>query len=277
MQTLQDPPRRPPRLQHCTGLDDEQLADLTARVNTAIGPWQPATGRRKALGLYMAVVTVLFYLRRNNSQQVEGELFGCSQSTVSRYVTFLEPVIELALAAVAAEARTDRERSTLIVDGFLVPTGNRPGRKDLYSGKRHASGANVQAVADLRGHLVDLGDPLIGSMHDAKALGESGIAKTYATHLDPEGPGLLGDKAYVGTGTITAVKKPDYRPLTPAEGWYNRQINRRRAAVERAIAHTVNWKILDTGYRRPLHRMNRTLRCVLTLEVYRRQGPNPFE
>lgn len=277
MATQQLPRGRPPRFQHCTGLDDEQLSDLVAAVHAVIGPWQKPRGRRRALGLYMAVVVVLFYLRRNNSQAVEAELFGCSQPTVSRYLTVLEQVIGRCLEALEAEAAADRAHSTLIVDGFLVPTGERAQTKGLFSGKRHACGVNVQAVADLRGHLVDFGEPMLGSMHDARAFTESGIAKRYAAHAEPGGPGLIGDKGYVGCGIITPVKKPYYRPLTAAEGWFNRQINRRRSAGERAIAHAVNWKILDTGYRRPLRLLGRTLRCVLGLEIYRRQGFNPFE
>ena len=131
------------------------------------------------------------------------------------------------LEQVEAEAAVDRAGSTLIVDGFLVPTGERAHTKGLFSDKRHACGGNVQAVADLRNHLVDFGEPMHGSMHDARAFGESGIAKRYAAHAEPDGPGLIGDKGYVGCGIITPVKKPDYRPLTAAEGWYNRQINRR--------------------------------------------------
>jgi hypothetical protein len=41
---------------------------------------------------------------------------------------------------------------------------------DLFSGKRHAAGLNVQAVSDLAGL------PVPGARHDSKALAESGIA-----------------------------------------------------------------------------------------------------
>jgi hypothetical protein len=45
------------------------------------GAWQPVKGRRRVLGLYRAVVLTLYLMRRNESQAVAGELFGCSQST----------------------------------------------------------------------------------------------------------------------------------------------------------------------------------------------------
>ena len=51
---------RAPAFRHCTGLDDEELSDLVATVHDLIGSWKPATDRRKALGLFMAIVVVLF-------------------------------------------------------------------------------------------------------------------------------------------------------------------------------------------------------------------------
>lgn len=42
-----------------------------------------------------------------------------------------------------------------------------------------------------------------------------------------------------------------------------------RAAVERTIAHLKNWKILATGYRRPLRKLASCLSAVTALEFYR--------
>jgi hypothetical protein len=80
-------------------------------------------GRRRAVGPYRAVIVVL-YLRHNLSQALLAELFGCSQPTVSRLVGQLLPVITTVLThadQVAAKALC----STVRVDGFLVPTGDR--------------------------------------------------------------------------------------------------------------------------------------------------------
>jgi hypothetical protein len=45
-----------------------------------------------------------------------------------------------------------------------------------------------------------------------------------------------------------------------------------RAAVERAIAHLKNWKILKTGYRRNLADIPRILHTVTKMEIYRASG-----
>lgn len=256
-----------------TGLRTDQVADLASTVFDLLGGvWQPARGRRRVLGLYRAVVLTLFVMRRNESQAVAGELFGCSQSTVSRVVRRLRPLLRQATCDLAGQIRQQAKRSAVLVDGFLAPTGNRAGVADLFSGKRHAAGCNVQAVADLAGRLVDTGLPVPGARHDSKALAESGIAERWASHLQPGGPGMLADLGYLGTGAITGVRKPPKAGLTDVQRACNRTINSARAAVERAIAHLVNWKVLDTGWRGRLTDFPEVLRTVTGLEIYRTRG-----
>jgi DDE superfamily endonuclease/Helix-turn-helix of DDE superfamily endonuclease len=253
-----------------TGLDGEQVAELTTVVFALLGGvWQPVRGRRRVLGLYRAVVLTLYLMRRNESQAVAGELFGCSQSSVSRLVRRLRPLLREATARLAGQVRAQARRSAVLVDGFLAPTGDRAGVADMYSGKRHAAGFNVQAVADLDGRLVDTGLPCPGSRHDSKALAESGIADRWAGHLRPDGPGMLADLGYLGTAAITGTRKPRGRDPTDVQRACNTAINSLRAAVERSIAHLVNWKVLDTGWRGRLTDFPDVLRTVTGLEIYR--------
>jgi hypothetical protein len=105
-------------------------------------------------------VLTLYLMRRNESQAVAGELFGCSQATVSRTVRRPRPLLRQALAAFTGQIRVQAQSSAVLVDGFLAPTGERTGVEGMYSGKRHAAGFNVQAVADLDSRLVDTGLPL---------------------------------------------------------------------------------------------------------------------
>jgi hypothetical protein len=160
-----------------TGLRSDQVAELVTLVFTLLdGAWQPVRGRRRVLGLYRAVVLTLFLMRRNESQAVAGELFGCSQATVSRVTRRLRPLLGRATAELAGKVRTQAQRSAVLVDGFLAPTGERTGvtgmfsgKRHAFSGKRHASGFNVQVVADLDGRLLDTGLPCPGARHDSKA------------------------------------------------------------------------------------------------------------
>jgi hypothetical protein len=159
------------------------------------------------------------------------------------------------------------------VDGFLAPTGN--WRKDtftsgMYSGKRHACGFNIQVVGSWHGTLVLTGKPLPGSMHDAKAWHESGLAEKFAGRLYADGgPGGYGDTAYTGTGLCVPDRKPKGRPLTASARDFNRKGASQRASVERVIAHLQNWRLLATGYRGLLDRFDTFLDAITKLEIYR--------
>ncbi|BCJ56349.1 hypothetical protein Asp14428_78240 [Actinoplanes sp. NBRC 14428] len=264
---------QPPRCQAMTGLRGDQVAELVTVVFSLLGGiWQPVRGRRRVLGLYRAVVLTLFLMRRNESQAVAGELFGCSQATVSRIARRLRPLLGQATAELAGKVRAQAQRSAVLVDGFLAPTGERAAVTGMFSGKRHATGFNVQAVADLDGRLVDTGLPCPGARHDSKALADSGIAQRWAGHLRPGGPGMLADLGYLGTAAITGARKPRGRDLTEVQRACNSTLNRLRAAVERSIAHLVNWKILDTGWRGRLTDFPEVLHTVTGLEIYRIWG-----
>ncbi len=119
---------------------------------------------------------------------------------------------------------------------------------------------------------MDTGLPCPAGRHDSKALADSGIADRWATHLRPGGPGMLADLGYLGTAAITGTRKPAGRELTEVQRACNRSINSARAAVERAIAHLTNWKILDTGWRGRLTEFPDVLRTVTGLEIYRIWG-----
>lgn len=88
-----------------------------------------------------------YLMRRNESRAVAADLFGCSQSSVSRIAALLRPLLRQATADLAGEVRAQAKRSAVLVDGFLARACNRAGVPELYSGKRHAAGFNVQPSA----------------------------------------------------------------------------------------------------------------------------------
>jgi hypothetical protein len=223
------------------GLTSDQVDRLVIDVY-AHGSLDPA--RRRAVGPYRAVLVVLIYLRHNLSQALVAELFGCSQPTVSRLIGRLAPLITTVLTDNAEQVAARELRSTVRVDGFLAPTGDR--RADtyttgMYSGKRHRCGFNVQVVGSWHGTLVLTGKPQLGSMHDAKAWRESGLADRFAGRLHADGgPGGFADTAYTGTGLCVPTRKPKGQDPTQTAREYNRAIASRRASVERVIAHLKN-------------------------------------
>jgi len=163
------PAGRPPRVENMTGLDRDQVDGLVEQL-TASGLWQ--MHRRRALDPHRSVLVVLLYLRHNLSQYLLAELFGCSQPTISRQITLLTPILAKVLEPLAGRVAERELHSTVRVDGFLAPIGDRRHNtysSGMYSGKSHRCGFNVQVVSSWRGRLIMVGDPMPGAMHDARA------------------------------------------------------------------------------------------------------------
>ena len=155
----------------------------------------------------------------------------------------------------------------IIPDGTLIPTGNRAAHRELYSGKRHRSGAAVQILSGTDGHLRHVGEPIPGSIHDVRAFRETGLADVLAEHMDNNL--VIADMGYCAEPVVTPVRKPPKGELSPAQVDANKHLSGIRSAVERCIAHLKNWKILATGYRRPLRKLAICLAAVAALEFYR--------
>jgi hypothetical protein len=82
-----------------------QMQELVARVAVALpAPWNKKIGRPKVCGLYRAVEIACMYLRHNGTEEFLGDLRGVSQSTVSRIVTTLVPVVKTVLAEFVPDA-----------------------------------------------------------------------------------------------------------------------------------------------------------------------------
>lgn len=83
---------------------------------------------------------------------------------MSRLIGRLAPVITNVLTDNAERVAAQQLRSTVRVDGFLVPIGDRrqgTNTSGMYSGKRHRCGFNIQVVGSAYGRLV------LGRLRDA--------------------------------------------------------------------------------------------------------------
>jgi hypothetical protein len=214
------------------------------------------------LGLFDSVVVTLTYLRRNRAQAELAEAFGVSQSTISRAVTALTPVLGRMLIDYVPVAEDLDVRTQYIVDGTLLPCWSWHGQRQLYSGKHKTTGLNVQVACDLYGRLAWISDPVDGCRHDSAALALSGVVDT----LDPEN--WIGDKGYVGNDMITPIKKPSYRDLLDWEKEFNTAVNKIRYLIEQTIANLKTWRILHTDYRRPLATFTTTISTAIALHFY---------
>jgi hypothetical protein len=101
------------------------MQELIWRVKEALRePWNKPTGKPKSLGLYQAVEVTCMYLRQNATQEFIGDMRDTSQSTISRYVAVLMPVVKAVLEEFVPSAEEAIEivrGRVVLVDGTLAP------------------------------------------------------------------------------------------------------------------------------------------------------------
>jgi hypothetical protein len=215
------------------------------------------------LGLFKSVVITLTYLRRNRVQTELAETYGVSQPTISRAISRMTPLLGRVLADYVPVAEDLDGTRQYIVDGTLLPCWSWAERPDLYSGKHHTTGMNVQVACTLSGELAWISDPIPGSRHDTYCLNESGVLLT----LDPGD--WMGDKGYIGNDMITPIRKPACRDLVDWEKEFNTQVNKIRYIIEQTIANFKTWRIIHTDYRRPITTFTATISTVIALHFYK--------
>jgi Helix-turn-helix of DDE superfamily endonuclease len=127
------------RFDRISGLDVEQLNELEQRVSELLNkPWDQDTGRPRELTLHEALVVTSGYMRHNIIEQVWAEIFDVDQSTISRYITFLTPLVDQATAEFrpSAEDAAEATRGAVaLVDGTLWPCWSWAGERALWAGK----------------------------------------------------------------------------------------------------------------------------------------------
>jgi DDE superfamily endonuclease/Helix-turn-helix of DDE superfamily endonuclease len=252
-----------------SGLDDKQLDELEARVAELLDePWNKEQGRPRGLTLREALTVTCGYLRQNIIEDVWADIFDIDQSTISRCITFLTPVVEAATEEdrpteqAAAEATRD---AVALVDGTLWPCWSWNGHEDLWAGKYKTTGHGSLVITTLLGRVTFVSEPVPGHRHDMAKLKGSAVERILRGAAS-----VIGDKGFIGTGYITTPRrKPTQRDLLEWEREWNRQVSSHRAPVERAVANLKTWRILFTDYRRPLKTFTSSFRAATGLFFFR--------
>jgi hypothetical protein len=252
-----------------SGLSGEQLDDLVARVENFLeDPWDKENGRPKSLCLRDAVIVTCGYMRNNITEEVWAEIFGVSQSCISRYIKCLTPLICDAMDAFrprAEDAAEATQGAIALVDGVLWPCWSWSGAKDLWAGKYKTTGHGSLIITNYDGDILYVSDPVTGNRHDMGKLSDS----ESETILKAAG-GVFGDKGFIGTDYITTpVRKPKHRELYIREKEYNAEVSSHRAPVERAVAQLKTWRILFTDYRRPLETFRDSFKAAIGLYFFK--------
>jgi hypothetical protein len=257
------------RFERMSGLDEEQLSELESRAAGLLEePWDKGTGRPRELTFREALVVTCGYMRQNIVEEVWAGIFGVDQSTISRYITFLTPIVEKATeqdrpaAEDAAEATRD---AIALVDGTLWPCWPWDGESTLWSGKYKTTGHGSLIVANLQGRVTFASEPVTGNRHDMAKLKGSDVEK-----ILKKAGGVFGDKGFIGADYITTpIRKPQSSQLLQWEHEWNNQVSSFRAPVERAVATLKTWRILFTDYRRPLKTFESSFRAAIGLYFFK--------
>jgi hypothetical protein len=261
---------KPLRFERMSGLDEEQLDELEYRVTKLLErPWDKAEGRPHELSLREALVVTCGYLRQNIIEEVWADIFDVDQSTVSRYITFLTPLVEKATQQdrpTTEEAAKATQDAIALVDGTLWPCWSWDGEDDLWAGKYKTTGHGSLIVTNLQGRITFVSEPVTGNRHDMAKLKGSVVEE-----ILKRAGGVLADKGFIGAGYITTpVRKPTCRKLLDWEHEWNNQVSSFRAPVERAVATLKAWRILFTDYRRPLKTFETSFRAAIGLYFFRK-------
>ena len=257
------------RFYRMSGLDAEQLDELEEMISELMEkPWDQGTGRTRELSFREALIVTSGYMRNNITEEVWADIFGVDQSTISRYITFLTPLIETATGEFrpSAEDAAEATRGAVaLVDGTLWPCWSWAGERELGAGKYKTTGHGSLIITNLAGRIIFVSEPVPGNRHDMAKLKGSDCE----TILKLAG-GVIGDKGLIGTHYITTpVRKPEHRELYMREHEYNNQVSSLRAPVERAVANLKTWRILFTDYRRPLKTFLSSFRAAIGLYFFK--------
>jgi hypothetical protein len=252
-----------------SGLDEEQLGELEYRVGELLEEqWDKGTGRPRELTLREALVVTCGYLRQNIIEDVWADIFDVDQSTISRYITFLTPLLEKATGAdrpTAEDAAEATRGAIALVDGTLWPCWSWGGESKLWSGKYKTTGHGSLIVTNLQGRITFVSVPVTGNQHDMAKLKGSDVGK-----ILKKAGGVFGDKGFIGTDYITTpIRKPQCRQLLQWEHEWNNQVSSFRAPVERAVATLKTWRILFTDYRRPLRTFKSSFQAAIGLYFFK--------
>jgi hypothetical protein len=250
------------RYRSTTGLSPENTNELVSRINSVLGSGkQKKLGRPPILGTFQSVRATLILLRTNLSQASVADLFGVSQPAISR-VPQNHPAVGQGAVLQRPPIVDAVAGRVVLIDGTLVPTGNRAGHEHNYSGKRHRAGLSIQVLSDLDGNLLTVPRTCAGSAHDRTAFTEVGWEEALSdTHV-------MGDSGIweVPSSRCDASRRTANCPASTKRTTGFRRVARR---VERAIAHLKQWRILAGGYRGRLTELPDVIRAVTALEFFR--------
>lgn len=240
-----------------------RAAKLVVELATEAFPrWTPKVGRRPKLDVVGALRLCLCWLRRNMTFEELGEDFGIGTTTAWEYAHGMAEFLAEIIGCPAESLADQVAGKIVLVDGTLIPTCNWRHRRDLHSGHHKRYGVVLQVLSDVHGRVDACSKAFPGSWHDKHCFDEADLARILANC-----GGLFGDCGYQGIDGVTPIKERSDRQLTEDERRFNKWVASIRFAVEQAIAHIKNWRIMTTRYRGHLDRIDNVILAAVGLQA----------
>ena len=264
------------------------VAAETRRLERPKRQREPGGGRTPDLDGRDQLLLTVVWLRVYPTHEVLGYLFGVSDSTVSRVITRVLPLLEQAGRDTMRlpdpgrkrrrsldEVLHDTPELAVVIDSFEQKV-QRPKvadeRDDWYSYKKRSHTVKSQlAVDEETGRIVDIAASVKGRIHDLTVLKQSHLLERL-----PDGIGALGDLGYQGIRDLHPLaacprKKPwgKAKPRPPEDIVYNRAFSQRRIVVENSINRLRRYQALAQPDRQ--HRQQHTARVCAVAGLVNRQ------
>jgi hypothetical protein len=245
-------------------------------------------GRHADLAARDQILLAIIWLRQYPTNEVLGFLFGVSDSTASRILSRLVPLLEASGKDTMRLPDPGRKRRkeldallketpelVVIIDTFEQRVQRCKDRLQAdahYSGKKKQHTLKPQVAVDENdGTVCDVEESVPGPMADLTLLKQSGLLLRL-----PEGVGAIGDLAYVGIGEAhpiglgaTPRRKPRGKERPPEDIDFNRAFAKRRITVEHTIGRMRRYQSLSVTDRH--HRRNHTARTRAVAGLVNRQ------
>lgn len=248
----------------------------------------------KLLSMEHKLLVILLYYKAYITQEFIGLIVGLDQANVSRLIkklmALVEKVADKELATYLMKAKEEYEKipvsqrinnwndffkkhpdlkdvSTDATEQRTYRSSDNEIQKKYYSGKKKQHTIKTQITSSSTGRIVDVSAAYPGSTHDTKiADGEQTVQKF------PKKTCKRFDSAYQGIDsknpedyTITPIKKPKGKELSPLAKELNRMHSKRRVRVEHAISRVKKFKICGQTYRGNVKNHNAIFRGVVAL------------
>jgi len=237
------------------------------------------------------ILLTIVWLRQYFTQPVLGWLFGVSDSTVSRVIARVLPLLEAAgRDSMRMPDPGCRKRRTfddlvadlpeifVVIDSFVQEVQRPLERSEAdrwYSGKKKMHTIKSQVVVNGHtGEICDTSTSVRGTTADITLLKDSQILERV-----PEGVGREGDLAYVGidglpggAGGATPRRKPRGKERPAEDIAYNRAFAQRRIIVEHSIGRMRRYQALSAPDRE--HRARHAARTAAVAGLVNRQLRN---